>query len=54
MKCEDKLERTIYLLEEAIDEIDHWGAYASPYFQEKYKLEDKLAKFRRQVAHLKG
>lgn len=54
LKCEDKLELAIYLLEEAIVEISDWGAYASPYFQEKWELENTLAKFRRQVAMLKG
>ncbi len=30
-------------LREAADEIEGWGAYASPYFQEKHDLEGSVA-----------
>ena len=33
-------------LEDATDEIESWGAYASEYFQEKHDLAGNVAKFR--------
>lgn len=35
------------LLYDAADTIQSWGDYASPYFQEKHKLADDVARFRR-------
>lgn len=40
-------------LEEAVYEIEDWGAYASPYFQEKHDLEGSIAKVRAALAKAK-
>ena len=36
------------LLTEAADEIEHWGSYASDYFQEKHGLDADIAKYRKE------
>lgn len=34
------------LLDEAADDVADWGAYAGPYFQEKYDLAGDVKKYR--------
>ncbi len=41
-------------LKEAADEIEGWGAYASPYFQEKHDLEGSVAAVHAAIAKATG
>lgn len=41
-------------LKEAIEAIDEWGAYASPYFQNKYDLQSDINKARAALAKATG
>lgn len=41
-------------LKEAIDAIDEWGAYASPYFQNKYDLQSDLDRAKAALAKATG
>ena len=38
----------------AIDLVDHWGGYASEYFQQKYNLAGDLATLRAALAAKEG
>jgi len=40
------IERLQEKYEEAIDDIEEWGAYASEYFQEKWKLKECIEQHR--------
>jgi len=42
----DEIERLREKYEEAIDDIEEWGAYASEYFQEKWKLKECIEQHR--------
>ena len=42
----DDIERLREKYEEAIDDIEEWGAYASEYFQEKWKLKECIEQHR--------
>jgi len=44
LKAAVEIERLRAALREARDDVDSWGAYASPYFQEKWDLEGDLAR----------
>jgi len=39
----DKLRAALRL---AVDAVEHWASYASPYFQEKHDLAEDLQKLR--------
>ena len=39
-----EIERLRAVLVEARDDVGSWGAYASPYFQEKWDLEGNIAR----------
>ena len=41
-----EIERMRGLLRHAIDDIEHWGSYASEYFQKKWNLAGDLARYR--------
>ncbi len=41
-------------LKEAIEAIDEWGAYASPYFQNKYDLQSDINKAKAALAKATG
>lgn len=41
-------------LDEAADEIDSWGAYASEYFQEKHDLKGSVSDTRKYAAHFEA
>ena len=41
-----EIERLRALLSEAIEEVENWGAYASPYFQQKHDLAGELKRLR--------
>lgn len=43
----DEIERLREALAEAADSIEEWGAYASPYFQDKWDLQGDIDKFRK-------
>ena len=34
------------LLADAAEDIEHWGGYASPYFQDKWNLQADIDKYR--------
>lgn len=40
-------------MDEAADDIEFWGAYASAYFVQKHKLSDTLADYRNRAALLR-
>ena len=42
----DEIERLREKYEEAIDDIEEWGAYASEYFQEKWELKECIEQHR--------
>ena len=42
----DEIERLREKYEEAIDDIEEWGAYAPEYFQEKWKLKECIEQHR--------
>ena len=42
----DEIERLREKYQEAIDDIEEWGAYASEYFQEKWKLKECIEQHR--------
>jgi len=42
----DEIERLREKYKEAIDDIEEWGAYASEYFQEKWKLKECIEQHR--------
>ena len=42
----DEIERLREKYEEAIDDIEEWVAYASEYFQEKWKLKECIEQHR--------
>lgn len=46
IKAAEEIERLRNLLAEAAEEIENWGAYADQYFQEKWKLEEVIKKYR--------
>jgi hypothetical protein len=48
------VERLKRALSEAADLIEEWGAYASPYFQEKWGLADDVARIRALAATAEG
>ena len=39
-------ERLRGLLADAAEDIEHWGGYASPYFQDKWNLQADIDKYR--------
>jgi len=41
-----EISRLRRLLNEAADDIEHWGSYASQYFQDKWHLDDDVKKYR--------
>jgi hypothetical protein len=41
----DEIEALRDALTEAVEDIEHWGGYASAYFQEKWDLAGDLAKY---------
>jgi len=41
-------------LEDAIEEIEHWAAYAPAHFRDKYDLAGELAKYRALIVAAKG
>ena len=45
-KAEAEIERLREALGEAIDEVEAWASYASPYFREKHDLYGVLTKLR--------
>jgi hypothetical protein len=42
----DEIEKLRAALRLAVDAIEHWASYASPYFQEKHDLAADLREFR--------
>jgi hypothetical protein len=40
------------LIEDALDDVQHWGSYADEYFQEKWKLKDDVEKWRDRLTAL--
>jgi len=42
----DEIERLRAVLTDAAEDIEHWGGYASPYFQDKWNLQADIAKYR--------
>ena len=42
----NEIERLREKYEEAIDDIEEWGAYASEYFQEKWELKECIEQHR--------
>jgi len=42
----DEIERLREKYEEAIDDIEEWGAYAPEYFQEKWELKECIEQHR--------
>lgn len=41
-------------MDEAADEIESWGSYASPYFQEKHDLAESVQRFRDRAAAIRA
>jgi len=48
-----EIEEAARMLDEAADEVEFWGAYASEYFQKKWDLEGSIQKFRSYAAKLR-
>ena len=46
VKQDNEIERLREKYEEAIDDIEEWGAYAPEYFQEKWKLKECIEQHR--------
>jgi hypothetical protein len=42
----DEIEKLRAALHLAIDAVEHWASYASPYYQEKHDLAEDLQKLR--------
>ena len=42
----DEIEKLRAALRFAVDAVEHWASYASPYFQEKHDLAGDLQKLR--------
>ena len=42
----DEIEKLRAALRLAVDAVEHWASYASPYFQEKHDLAGDLQKLR--------
>ncbi len=53
-KLQEENERLRAALHEAVDEIEAWGSYASPYFREKHDLEGTLSELRAALGESKG
>jgi hypothetical protein len=45
-KADAEIEKLRAALRLAIDAVEHWASYASPYFQEKHDLAGDLQKLR--------
>ncbi len=45
-KAAQEIEQLRVLLAEAAEDVESWGAYASPYFQKKHRLAECVQKFR--------
>lgn len=41
-----EIERLRAALLDALEDVEHWGAYASEYFQEKWNLAGDIARIR--------
>ncbi len=45
------LSAAIQALEEAEEDVEHWGGYASEYFRDKHDLDGDLDRIAKQAAH---
>ena len=45
-EADDEIEKLRVALRLAVDAIEHWASYASPYFQEKHDLAGDLQELR--------
>jgi hypothetical protein len=48
-----EIEEAARMLDEAADEVEFWGAYASEYFQDKWDLDGSVQKYRDYAAKLR-
>jgi len=46
MEAADEIEKLREALRLAVDAVEHWASYASPYFQEKHDLAGDLQELR--------
>lgn len=53
-ECNELLSAAIRWLNEAAEEIEDWGNYASDYFKEKHDLDGTIKKFNNRVEKLKA
>jgi hypothetical protein len=54
LKLEARVSELEQQLLEAADEIEDWGGYANPYFQDKHDLKGCIAKYRAAITPPKG
>ena len=53
-RLEAEVERLRAALQDAIETVEGWGCYANEYFQEKWGLEDDLARLRAALTSSEG
>jgi len=51
--CAEQRKEYADMMEEAVEDVAEWGAYASEYFQNKWDLEGTLKKWQDRAAAMK-
>jgi hypothetical protein len=53
-RAEAQRDELLYALKDATNAIEHWGAYASDYFQQKWDLQSDINAARAAIARAEG